>query len=150
MGIKPKNWSYVLVPRYNPIRHIQWHKYRWPWPLVKVKGQGHNDVIPIFCCCLTRFFFYLISRICGFFLKICIFCQFKRFWIELDTLVLFFFPICLICTGWRNYLARRSGKTRFWISMYEAWVKSNRPLHVVVYHRLVNDTLHELEKVCII
>ena len=29
-----------LVPRYNPIRHIQWPKCRWPWPKVKVKGQG--------------------------------------------------------------------------------------------------------------
>ena len=29
-----------LVPRYNPIRHILWPKCRWPWPLVKVKGQG--------------------------------------------------------------------------------------------------------------
>ena len=29
-----------LVPSYNPIRHIQWHKCRWPWPKVKVKGQG--------------------------------------------------------------------------------------------------------------
>ena len=27
-----------LVPRYNPIRRIQWPKCRWPWP--KVKGQG--------------------------------------------------------------------------------------------------------------
>ena len=29
-----------LVPRYNPIRCIQWPKCRWPWPKVKVKGQG--------------------------------------------------------------------------------------------------------------
>ena len=29
-----------LVPRYNPIRHIQWPKCRLPWPKVKVKGQG--------------------------------------------------------------------------------------------------------------
>ena len=29
-----------LVPRYNPIRRIHWPKCRWPWPKVKVKGQG--------------------------------------------------------------------------------------------------------------
>ena len=30
-----------LVPRYNPIRHIQWPKCQWPWPWAKVIGQGH-------------------------------------------------------------------------------------------------------------
>ena len=35
----PLQTSY-LVPRYNPIRRIQWPKCRWPWPSVKVKGQG--------------------------------------------------------------------------------------------------------------
>ena len=32
--------DFILVPRYNPIRCIQWPKCRCLWPLVKVKGQG--------------------------------------------------------------------------------------------------------------
>ena len=29
-----------LVPSYNPIRHIWWSRWQWPWQKVKVTGQG--------------------------------------------------------------------------------------------------------------
>ena len=34
-----------------------------------------------------------------------------------------------------------------WQNLYESWIKSGKPLHVVMYNRLVNDTRHELEQV---
>ena len=37
-AISPKD--IILGSKVNPIRRIQWPKCRWPWPKVKVKGQG--------------------------------------------------------------------------------------------------------------
>ena len=50
IGQKSKKWSIsrklfhlqtsYLVPLYNPLRHIKWSMCPWPWPYVKVTGQG--------------------------------------------------------------------------------------------------------------
>ena len=53
--------------------------------------------------------------------------------------------VIIFSTGWSGYLKRHEGMG--WQNLYESWIKSGKPIHAVIYNRLVNNTQHELEQV---